>query len=154
MRGIIRLLAGAAIAGWFFYLWLGGGSLLSRDHGASSPAKPSAVHTSSQPAAPRARQTWGNMASLPDHFARHGSEFGARNAEEYAGMASQFLQRAKAEGLPAKIDGSGVLRVFDPGSGAFGAYNRDGTTKTFFKPGRRGYFDRQPGQTVNLRTWR
>ena len=153
MRGIIRLLAGAAIAGWFLYLWLGGGGLFRGDQGTAKPSKSFTERSSSRTTVP-ARETWGNMASLPDHFARHGSEFGARNPEDYAGMAWQFLQRAKAEGLPAKVDGSGVLRVFDPGSGAFGAYNRDGTTKTFFKPGRRGYFDRQPGQPVNLRTAR
>ncbi len=69
-------------------------------------------------------------------------------------MASQFLQRAKSEGLPAKVDRSGTIRVFDSRSGTFGAYNPNGTTKTFFKPGRRSYFDKQPGQAVDLRTWR
>lgn len=67
-------------------------------------------------------------------------------------MAFQFLQRAKAEGLPAKVDSSGVLRIYDARSDTFGVYNPDGTTKTFFKPGSHGYFQRQPGQSVNLRT--
>jgi len=94
------------------------------------------------------------MASLPDHFARHGNDFGAKNPEDYARMAWEFLQRGKAEGLPAKQDETGVLRVFDPRSGAFAAYNRDQTTKTFFKPGNRDYFARQPGRSVDLKTWR
>ena len=67
-------------------------------------------------------------------------------------MSWEFLQRAKAEGLPAKVDETGVLRVFDTKSGTFASYNRDGTTKTFFKPGGRDYFDRQPGRVVNLKT--
>ncbi|MEO5719944.1 MAG: hypothetical protein ABIR71_00555 [Chthoniobacterales bacterium] len=83
-------------------------------------------------------------------FARHGADFRARDAEEYARMASEFFQRAKAEGWPAKVDGAGVLRIYDRQSGAFGAYNRDGTTRTFFKPRDNGYFARQPGRTVNL----
>lgn len=77
-----------------------------------------------------------------------------RNADEYALFAAQFLQRARREGLPAKVDERGVLRVFDPRSGSFAAYNRDGTTKTFFKPGSVGYFERQPGRAVDLRSWR
>jgi len=104
--------------------------------------------------APPARTTWGNVASLPDHFARHGRDFGAKDPDDYARMAWEFLQRAKAEGLPAKQDETGVLRVFDPKSGAFAAYNRDGTTKTFFKPGNSDYFARQPGRSIDLRTWR
>ena len=66
-------------------------------------------------------------------------------------MAAQFLERANAEALPAKIDSAGTLRIFDYRTGTFGAYNRDGTTKTFFKPGTRDYFERQPGRSVNLR---
>lgn len=109
---------------------------------------------STETAPARAGQSWGNPSSLPDHFARHGADFGARNANEYAQMAAQFLQRARTEGLPAKVDNSGVLRVFDYRTGSFGAYNRDGTTKTFFKPGNSGYFARQPGRSINLRMGR
>ncbi len=102
--------------------------------------------------APPTRKIWGNFASLPDHFERHGGDFHAKDADDYARLSWDFLQRAKAEGLPAKEDDAGVLRVFDPKSGAFASYNRDGTTKTFFKPGGRDYFDRQPGSAVNLKT--
>jgi pyocin large subunit-like protein len=96
-------------------------------------------------------RSWGNPASLPDHFARHGRDFGARNADEYALMAYQFLHRAAAESYQAKIDDHRVLRIYDPRTGSFGAYNPDGTTKTFFKPGRAEYFDRQPGRAIDLR---
>lgn len=96
-------------------------------------------------------RSWGNPTSLQDHFARHGRDFGARNADEYALLAYQFLHRATVEPYRAKIDNQGVLRIYDPQTGSFGAYNPDGTTKTFFKPGSSGYFDRQPGQAIDLR---
>jgi hypothetical protein len=116
------------------------------------PAAPSAPSTSKL-TPPPTRKIWGNPATLPDHFARHGADFHAKNADDYARMSWDFLQRAKAEGLPAKVDDEGVLRVFDPDTGAFAAYNRNGTTKTFFKPGSPDYFARQPGKSVNLKTW-
>jgi pyocin large subunit-like protein len=136
-------------------LWLGSKNF-SLDDSSASPPAPSAKPTASSVVRPPppARTTWGNVASLPDHFARHGRDFGAKSAEDYARMAWEFLQRAKAEGLPAKQDETGVLRVFDPKSGAFAAYNRDGTTKTFFKPGSRDYFARQPGRSIDLKTRR
>jgi hypothetical protein len=113
-----------------------------------------AVEKTELPPAPPTRKIWANWASLPDHFARHGADFHAKDADEYARLSWEFLQRAKAEGLPAKADAEEVLRVYDPKSGAFASYNRDGTTKTFFKPGSRDYFERQPGQPVNLKTWK
>jgi hypothetical protein len=103
---------------------------------------------------PPTRKIWGNPESLPDHFARHGGDFHAKNEDDYARLSWEFLQRAKAEGWPAKVDEDGVLRVFDPKTGAFASYNRNGTTKTFFKPGSRDYFDRQPGKPVNLKNWK
>jgi len=105
-------------------------------------------------AAPPTRKIWGNLETLPDHFARHGGDFHAKDAEDYARMSWEFLQRARAEGLPAKVDEEGVLRIFDSKSGTFASYNRNGTTKTFFKPGSHGYFERQPGREVNLKTWK
>lgn len=106
----------------------------------------------SEPArhAPAARETWGHLASLQDHFDRHGRDFNAKDPEDYARLAWEFLRRAKAEGLPAKIDETGVMRVYDPKTRAFAAYNRNGTTKTFFKPNSRDYFERQPGALVKL----
>ena len=66
-------------------------------------------------------RSWGNPASLPDHFARHGRDFGARNADEYALLAYQFLHRATVEPYLAKIDNHRVLRIYDPRTGSFGA---------------------------------
>jgi pyocin large subunit-like protein len=101
---------------------------------------------------PATRKSWGNPSTLQDHFNRHGKDFDAKDADDYAAQAWLFLQRAKSEGLPAKRDESGVLRVYDPKSKSFASYNRNGTTKTFFKPRRRDYFDDQPGEKVDLRT--
>jgi hypothetical protein len=101
--------------------------------------------------APPTAKTWGHLASLEDHFHRHGGDFKAKNADDYGRMAWEFRQRARREALPTKIDSDGVVRIFDPKSGAFGAYNRDGTTKTFFKPNSPGYFERQPGELVKGR---
>ncbi len=103
--------------------------------------------------APPARQTWGNPGSLADHFARHGADFHAKDADDYARMAWQFGQQAKRGGLLVKMDDDGTRRVYDPKTGAFAAYNRDGTTKTYFKPNSRDYFARQPGRLVNTPTF-
>jgi len=118
---------------------------------------PQAVRLSTdgrQPYSPKvvSGTNWGNPASLPDHFARHGRDLGARNAEEYALMAYQFLRRSTVAGYRAKLDDSRVLRVFDPATRTFGAYNPDGTTKTFFKVQDPTYFNRQPGRMIDLRT--
>ena len=114
----------------------------------SPPSFPSATHSpaASGSDAARTRDTWGNPGSLPDHFARHGADFHAKDADEYARLAWEFGQRGKQGGLLVKVDEDGTQRVFDPKSGAFAAYNRDGTTKTFFKPNSRDYFARQPGR--------
>jgi hypothetical protein len=147
VRPFFKLLALAAVAALLFYLSLG-------EHGRTRHESRATARPSGPSAVLRVGESWGNPATLPDHFARHGSDFGAASAEDYARLAWQFLQRAKAEGLPAKVDPTGTLRVYDPANGAFAAYNRDGTTKTFFKPGSPSYFDRQPGRPVNLKTWR
>lgn len=116
--------------------------------------QPPSAQTKGQAArkAPPTRETWGHLPSLQDHFDRHGRDFNAKDADDYARQAWEFLQRARAEGLPTKVDQDGVIRVFDPKTRAFGAYNREGTAKTFFKPNSRDYFDRQPGRATNAKT--
>ena len=80
-------------------------------------------------------ETWGRPDSLTEHFGNHGAEFGAASEEAYAQMASEFFQRGLREELPTKIDpNTGVIRIYDPATNTFGAYNATGTTRTFFKP--------------------
>jgi RHS repeat-associated protein len=93
-------------------------------------------------------ETWGNASTLERHFADHGADFGATSADEYANQASQFFQDSQAQGLPTKIDANGVIRVYDPVNNIFGAFNPNGTTRTFFKPTSPTYFQRQPGTLV------
>jgi len=90
-----------------------------------------------------AKDSWGNPNTLDDHFARHGADFGATSVDDYARQASEFLQQP---GTLTKIDADGVIRVYDPAANAFGAYNANGTTRTFFTP-KRGmdYWIDQPG---------
>ena len=102
--------------------------------------------------APSTRETWGNVASLADHFARHGGDFQAKDADDYARMAWRFGQQAKQGGRQVKVDEDGTRRVYDPKSGAFAAYNANGTTKKYFKPNSRDYFARQPGRLLNAHT--
>lgn len=122
----------------------------SPTNGVVTPPATAATPTT-QPRPPPTRVTWGSLRTVQDHFDRHGADFAAADPDNYAAQAWLFLVRAKTEGLPAKVDSEGVVRVFDAKTGAFAAYNPDGTTKTYFKPGRRGYFADQPGKSVDLR---
>lgn len=57
-----------------------------------------------------AAETWGNPKTLADHFKRHGADFGARTADDYAEAAAGFLSRSQRSGLPTKIDEAGLIR--------------------------------------------
>jgi hypothetical protein len=60
-------------------------------------------------------ETWGRLDTLDDHFLRHGADFGASTADEYAALASDFFESGIARGLPTRIDPkTGVIRIYDP----------------------------------------
>lgn len=103
--------------------------------------------------APATRLTWGSLGSLQDHFDRHGGDFGAKSPDDYAAQAWRFRERAAAERLPMKLDTDGTVRVFDPKTRAFAAYNRDGTAKTYFRPDSATYWQRQPGKPIQTPPW-
>jgi pyocin large subunit-like protein len=81
---------------------------------------------------------------LDEHYAKHGAEFGSISKAEYLRLA-QELREAPAGGpiLEARRP-DGEFTRFDRRHGYFGAYNRNGTIRTFFIPnaGER-YFQRQ-----------
>ena len=124
----------------------------------SNPAKTTEAKPAPSPKpivrdAPATRFTWGNIGSLPDHFARHGGDFSAKSPDDYAAQAWRFRERAVAERLPMKLDVDGTVRVFDPKSRAFASFNRDGTAKTYFRPDSSSYWQRQPGKPVQTPPW-
>jgi pyocin large subunit-like protein len=92
------------------------------------------------------------MASLQDHFDRHGADFKATSPDDYAAKAWIFREQAVAQKLPMKLDGA-TVRVMNLRTLAFGAYNRDGTTKTYFRPRDASYWDRQPGEPITTPPW-
>ena len=85
-----------------------------------------------------------SRAQLDEHYQKHGSEFGAISEMEYLRLA-QVLRDTPAGGpiLEARRP-NGEFSRFDRRHGYFGAYNPDGTIRTFFIPnnGER-YFRRQ-----------
>jgi hypothetical protein len=114
-----------------------------------APVSPKAIARD----APSTRMTWGHLPSLPDHFARHGGDFAAKSQDDYAAQAWRFRERAAAERLPMKLDTDGTVRLFDPKTRAFAAFNRDGTTKTYFRPDNPSYWQRQPGRAIQTPPW-
>ena len=45
-------------------------------------------------------------------------------------------------------DSDDTLRVWEPATRTFAAYDRRGRTRTFFKPSNPDYWTRQPGRSV------
>ena len=109
-----------------------------------TPTTPSAASI-----APPASQTWCRLDTLEDHFERHGADFKSTSSDHYAAQAWQFLQHARQNGLPMKWDETDrTLRVWEPNTRTFAAYDGRGRTRTFFKPSNPGYWNRQPGRPV------
>lgn len=79
-----------------------------------------------------------------EHFAKHGAEFGQVTQQEYLRQA-QTLRDEPAGGNVLEIRRpDGTVSRYDRTSGAFIAFNADGTIRTFFKPNNgEAYFRRQ-----------
>ena len=85
-----------------------------------------------------------SRAQLNEHFAKHGAEFGRVTQQEYL-RAAQTLRDAPVGGNIEELRRpDGTTSRFDRSSGAFIAFNSDGTIRTFFKPNDgEAYFRRQ-----------
>lgn len=81
---------------------------------------------------------------LEEHYLKHGPEFGAISKGEYLRRAQELRDTPPGGPILEARRPDGEFSKFDRRHGYFGAYNRDGTIRTFFIPnnGER-YFRRQ-----------
>lgn len=96
------------------------------------------------PVAAQSTRGFRSRRLLDEHFTKHGAEFGRVSRSEYLGLAQQLRDHAVGGDVLEIVRADGVASRFDRASGAFLAFDRDGTIRTFFKPndGER-YFRRQ-----------
>jgi len=81
---------------------------------------------------------------LAEHFEKHGREFGSISEDQYLRLAQELRDKPPDDSVIEAVRGDGVVTRFDRKSGAFLAFNRDRTIRTFFKPNDgESYFRRQ-----------
>ena len=75
-----------------------------------------------------------DQAKLDDHFARHGSDFGAKNTLEYQAQADKFLTASKPAGVLEKARTNGDIVRYNPSTDEFGVVSSGGSIRTYYKP--------------------
>lgn len=82
----------------------------------------------------RANIGFANERRLEEHYDKHGDEFGRITKQDYLRQA-QLLRDAQVGGpVLQTVRSDGVTTRFDRQTGAFVAFNPNGTIRTFFKP--------------------
>lgn len=85
---------------------------------------------------------------LREHFRKHGREFHAKSADAYLRLAQLLRDRPKGGDVLEFVRNDAVTCKFDRATGAFIAYDSDGTIRTFFRPtDGEAYFERQKYRT-------
>lgn len=85
-----------------------------------------------------------SQRQLDEHYAKHGQEFGNITRGQYLELAQALRDAPKGGNILEAVRTDGVMTRFDRGHGYFGAYNPDGTIRTFFIPNNgESYFRRQ-----------
>ena len=99
----------------------------ARDLPAASETRDNAVQA-------RANVGFANERRLDEHYDKHGAEFGRITKQDYLRQA-QLLRDAQVGGpVLQTVRSDGVTTRFDRQTGAFVAFNPNGTIRTFFKP--------------------
>lgn len=127
-------------------LWACGDMAAPRQQ-AHAPEAPAAL-TEKVPLPQAQGPGFASQRSFDQHFAKHGAEFGRVTKAEYLALAQELRDKPAGGPILEIVRAEdGVITRFDRETGRFGAYNRDGTIRTFFIPndGER-YFQRQAGR--------
>ena len=134
-RRLIRLVVALIVAG---IVWaVRAGPRVAPDQaGRAAPAPVPAEVPRAPAAAPVAHPEVGfrDPSHLAEHFQKHGGEFGAVSQAAYLRLAQELRDRPAGGEVLEAVRADGVITRFDRGSGAFLAFDRDLTIRTFFRP--------------------
>ena len=139
---VLAVLAVVAIFAYWTQVTEPGGHRLALD-GAPAEAR-----------APGDAKGWGtgigfvDSRRLDDHYDKHGAEFGHITRQDYLRQAQLLRDAAVGGPVLETVRADRVTTRFDRQTGAFIAFNPNGTIRTFFKPndGER-YYRRQATRT-------
>jgi pyocin large subunit-like protein len=84
--------------------------------------------------ADRANIGFANDKRLQEHYDKHGAEFGRITKQDYLRQAQLLRDAAVGGPVLQTVRADGVTTKFDRQTGAFVAFNPNGTIRTFFKP--------------------
>ena len=112
------------------------------DHQASAPSQ--TVPSTQQRAGVSSNIGFSSQQKLLEHYQKHGSEFGSITIDEYLSKAQAMRDQPAGGDLLEFVRADGVVTRYDRSTGAFIAFNSDGTIRTYFKPNAgESYFLRQ-----------
>ena len=97
-------------------------------------APPAPIETEFAPARPDIG--FRTQERLVEHYRKHGREFGNISMERYLRLAQALRDRPAGGMILEAVRGDGTIVRYDKSSGAFIAFNRDGTIRSFFRPDR------------------
>jgi predicted phage tail protein len=75
-----------------------------------------------------------DQSKLNEHFAKHSSDFGSKNALDYQTKASKFLTQSKSTEVLEKVRANGDIVRFNPTTNEFGIISKNGNIRTYYKP--------------------
>jgi hypothetical protein len=113
--------------------------------GSNGKAKPANSNRSD----PRLRAIgFRSRTKLVQHYEKHGREFGNISQDQYLSMAQDLRDAPLSKRVVEANQLGGTISRFDRQTGAFTAFDRDLTIRTFFKPnGGEDYFRRAATKT-------
>jgi RHS repeat-associated protein len=78
---------------------------------------------------------WAEPSTLNDHAIRHGDDFGAKSAVDYANKANEFFKSRSSASI-SRFEKDGQLYMYQKKTNTLGVYTSDGKTVTYMKPDR------------------
>ena len=134
-RAAARVLLMAAALGSVFAAPAASGRVRFPQDGAADPLFPNGRHP---------EIGFATRQKFLEHYDKHGREFPGLTRDEYLSQAQDLRDRRTGDGIIEFVREDRVITRFDRKSGAFLAFDRGLTIRTFFKPNDgEAYFKRQ-----------